>query len=89
MQTSLQARVVILYGLYVGCVSNSWVICKRLPLPASLLLFGARIVGVIFIVVFQALFVAVGADVDWNGAGEVRLRRAAERVALRLGCART
>lgn len=45
--------------------------------------------GVIFIVVFQALFVAVGADVDWNGAGKVRLRRAAERVALLLGCART
>lgn len=45
--------------------------------------------GVIFIVVFQALLVAVGADVDWNGAGEVRLRRAAERVALRLSCART
>lgn len=45
--------------------------------------------GVIFIVFFQALFVAVGVDVDWNRAGEVRLRRAAERVALRLGCART
>jgi len=44
-------------------------------------------VGVVFTAVFQAVFVAVGAEVDWNGAGEVGLGRAAERVALRLGCA--